>query len=80
MVEALLFKQFLGRSSRCLSKWPVKAAVFAAGGTATVQGWEKMQRLDYDLLALNASPGGSADLLAATLFLDFMANSPRIEN
>jgi triphosphoribosyl-dephospho-CoA synthase len=56
------------------------AAVFAAGGTATVQGWELLQRLDRDLLALNASPGGSADLLAATLFLDFMANSPSTEN
>ena len=56
------------------------AAVFAAGGTATVQGWELLQRLDRDLLALNASPGGSADLLAATLFLDFIANSPSTEN
>jgi triphosphoribosyl-dephospho-CoA synthase len=56
------------------------AAVFAAGGTATVQGWKLLQRLDRDLLALNASPGGSADLLAATLFLDFMANSPSTEN
>jgi triphosphoribosyl-dephospho-CoA synthetase len=52
------------------------AAVLAARGTATVQGWELLQRLDRDLLALNASPGGSADLLAATLFLDFMVNSP----
>jgi len=52
------------------------AAVLAAGGTATGQGWELLQRLDLDLLALNASPGGSADLLAATLFLDFMVNSP----
>jgi triphosphoribosyl-dephospho-CoA synthase len=56
------------------------AAVFAAGGTATVQGWELLHRLDRDLLALNASPGGSADLLAATLFLDFIANSPSTEN
>jgi triphosphoribosyl-dephospho-CoA synthase len=50
------------------------AAVFAAGGTATAQGWRLLQRLDRDLLALNASPGGSADLLAATLFLDFVAD------
>jgi triphosphoribosyl-dephospho-CoA synthase len=56
------------------------AAVFAAGGTATVQGWELLERLDRDLLALNASPGGSADLLAATLFLDFLRNSPSTEN
>ncbi len=56
------------------------AAVFAAGGTATVHGWELLRRLDRDLLGLNASPGGSADLLAATLFLDFMANSPSTQN
>ena len=56
------------------------ATVLAAGGTATVQGWELLQRLDRALLALNASPGGSADLLAATLFLDFMANPPSAEN
>jgi triphosphoribosyl-dephospho-CoA synthase len=56
------------------------AAVFAAGGTATVQGWELLQRLDRDLLALKASPGGSADLLAATLFLDFIASSPSTKN
>jgi len=39
-----------------------------------------LERLDRDLLALNASPGGSADLLAATLFLDFLRNSPSTEN
>jgi len=55
------------------------AAVLGAGSTATVQGWELLQRLDRDLLTLNASPGGSADLLAATLFLDFMAHSPLTE-
>jgi triphosphoribosyl-dephospho-CoA synthase len=26
--------------------------------------------LEHELLTLNASPGGSADLLAATLFID----------
>ena len=56
------------------------AAVLAAGGTATARGWSLLQRLDRDLIALNASPGGSADLLAATLFLDFIANSRPTEN
>jgi triphosphoribosyl-dephospho-CoA synthase len=56
------------------------AAVLAAGGTATARGRSLLQRLDRDLIALNASPGGSADLLAATLFLDFIANSPPTEN
>jgi triphosphoribosyl-dephospho-CoA synthase len=56
------------------------AAVLAAGGTATVQGWTLLQQLDRDLTALNASPGGSADLLAATLFLDFIAHPSSTEN
>ena len=54
--------------------------VVAAGGTATARGWRLLQQLDRDLIALNASPGGSADLLAATLFLDFMAHSSSTEN
>jgi triphosphoribosyl-dephospho-CoA synthase len=56
------------------------AAILASGGTTTIQGWELLQRLDRDLVALKASPGGSADLLAATLFLDFIANDPSAQN
>jgi triphosphoribosyl-dephospho-CoA synthase len=52
------------------------AAILASGGTTTIQGWGLLRGLDRDLAALNASPGGSADLLAATLFLDFIANCP----
>jgi triphosphoribosyl-dephospho-CoA synthase len=55
-------------------------AVLAAGGTATPRGWRLLQQLDRDLIALNASPGGSADLLAATLFLDFIAHPLSTEN
>ena len=40
------------------------------GGFSTRNGRMAFNKLDEDLLALNASPGGSADLLAATLFLD----------
>ncbi len=50
------------------------AAVLTAGGTSTLRGWELLQQLDRDLTALNASPGGSADLLASALFLDFLAH------
>ncbi|MEP9848438.1 triphosphoribosyl-dephospho-CoA synthase, partial [Klebsiella sp. GG_Kp175] len=32
-----------------------------------------LARLDAQMLAHNASPGGAADLLAATLFLDRVA-------
>jgi triphosphoribosyl-dephospho-CoA synthase len=46
------------------------AAVESAGGSATVLGKQQLQRLDHRLLELGVSPGGSGDLLAATLFLD----------
>jgi triphosphoribosyl-dephospho-CoA synthase len=44
--------------------------VARAGGSGTAIGRQHLQRLDRQLLHLNVSPGGSADLLAATLFLD----------
>jgi triphosphoribosyl-dephospho-CoA synthase len=50
------------------------ASILEAGGTATSEGWKLLRQLDRDLLALNASPGGSADMLAATLFVDFISN------
>jgi len=48
--------------------------VLAEGGTSTVRGLNLLFQLDAELLKLNASPGGSADLLAVTLFLDSLAN------
>lgn len=44
--------------------------VLAAGGSASPTGRAALHRLERTLLALNASPGGAADLLAATLFID----------
>jgi triphosphoribosyl-dephospho-CoA synthase len=44
--------------------------VLAAGGSSTAGGRVALAALDRALVALNASPGGAADLLAATLFLD----------
>lgn len=44
--------------------------VLALGGASTVAGCAALSELDRALLALNASPGGAADLLAATLFID----------
>jgi triphosphoribosyl-dephospho-CoA synthase len=46
------------------------AAVESAGGSGTRLGKQRLQRLDHRLLELGVSPGGSGDLLAATLFLD----------
>ena len=41
-----------------------------AGGIVTRAGRAAFDALERALLALNASPGGAADLLAATLFID----------
>jgi triphosphoribosyl-dephospho-CoA synthase len=46
------------------------AAVIAAGGAGSVLGRELLFVLDSRLLELGVSPGGSADLLAGTLFID----------
>lgn len=51
------------------------ALILDAGGPGTPEGWKRLRQLDRDLLAINASPGGSADMLAATLFLDFVINT-----
>ncbi|KAF6658275.1 triphosphoribosyl-dephospho-CoA synthase [Enterobacteriaceae bacterium EKM102V] len=45
-------------------------AVLLAGGSRTAGGKLALAQLDRRMLALNASPGGAADLLAATLFID----------
>lgn len=45
-------------------------AVLDAGGSASLTGRRRLHELDLQLIALNASPGGAADLLAATLLLD----------
>jgi triphosphoribosyl-dephospho-CoA synthase len=46
------------------------AAVIDAGGAGPVLGRKRLFALDKRLLELGVSPGGSADLLAGTLFLD----------
>jgi triphosphoribosyl-dephospho-CoA synthase len=45
-------------------------AVLMAGGAGSTQGRKEIRKLDRDLITRNVSPGGSADLLAATIFLD----------
>ncbi|CAB3707648.1 triphosphoribosyl-dephospho-CoA synthase [Paraburkholderia rhynchosiae] len=46
--------------------------VLQAGGSSTREGRNALAALERELLSLNASPGGAADLLAATLFLDML--------
>ncbi|MFL9868752.1 triphosphoribosyl-dephospho-CoA synthase [Paraburkholderia fungorum] len=48
--------------------------VLKAGGSSTPGGQSALVVLEHTLLSLNASPGGAADLLAATLFLDMLAH------
>jgi triphosphoribosyl-dephospho-CoA synthase len=50
-------------------------SVLAAGGVATLSGRRQLRRLDSLAHAFNASPGGAADLLAATLYLDRLETS-----
>jgi triphosphoribosyl-dephospho-CoA synthase len=45
-------------------------AALTAGGAGTVLGRRALHQLDADALASKLSPGGAADLLTATLFLD----------
>ncbi|HZG71846.1 MAG TPA: triphosphoribosyl-dephospho-CoA synthase [Chondromyces sp.] len=44
--------------------------ILSRGGVSTPEGWHLLQQLDEVFIRLNISPGGSADLLAGTLFLD----------
>jgi triphosphoribosyl-dephospho-CoA synthase len=47
--------------------------VAAEGGIGTVRGRMAFDQLEQTLLAYRASPGGAADLLSATIFLDRLA-------
>lgn len=56
-------------------------AILRAGGTSTAAGHDQRTQLERALLLRRASPGGSADLLAATLFLDALASAaPHLED
>lgn len=49
--------------------------ILALGGVAHPQAYALLEQLDGEMIALNASPGGAADLLAATLFVDWVEHS-----
>ncbi|WP_417760973.1 triphosphoribosyl-dephospho-CoA synthase [Shewanella sp.] len=50
-------------------------AILALGGSHTEEGMAQLEQLDQEMIALHASPGGAADLLAATLFVDWVEHS-----
>lgn len=53
--------------------------ILNAGGTRTDAGRQHLQQLEIRMLADHVSPGGAADLLAATLFLDRVSLTPPIQ-
>jgi len=55
------------------------ASILEAGGVATREGWRLLQQLDHDLLILNGSPEGSADMLSATIFLDYVSRNKELK-
>jgi triphosphoribosyl-dephospho-CoA synthase len=63
-----------GLTALSLTKAGAKT-ILQLGGTSTADGFRALYDLDHVLLNLNASPGGSADLLAGVLFLDFIERS-----
>lgn len=58
-----------GRAALRVAKAGAREVLFR-GGTGTHAGRRALDRLDANLVAHNASPGGSADLLSAVLLLD----------
>jgi hypothetical protein len=41
-------------------------------------GWRLLRHLDRDLLALKSSPRGGADMLAATIFVDYVGRDEKL--
>jgi triphosphoribosyl-dephospho-CoA synthase len=59
----------------------VKAGAQAAlevGGYANANGRQRLRALDRELIARHVSPGGSADLLAATILLDALESQQQV--
>jgi triphosphoribosyl-dephospho-CoA synthase len=56
------------------------AEILVAGGTGTKAGRQQFVSFEQSLLVQNVSPGGAADLLAACLFLDAVADQPEAES
>ncbi len=52
--------------------------IIQAGGSATKQGFAQLIELNNQMIAINASPGGAADLLAATLLVEALESGTTI--
>lgn len=53
--------------------------IVLAGGVSADKGWQLLEQLDQLLCSMNVSPGGSADLLAAAIFLDYLDQNAKSE-
>lgn len=53
--------------------------IVMAGGVSADKGWQLLEKLDQLLCSMNVSPGGSADLLAAAIFLDYLDQNAKSE-
>ncbi|MDM5225048.1 triphosphoribosyl-dephospho-CoA synthase [Cytobacillus sp. NJ13] len=53
--------------------------IVRAGGVSDDKGWQLLEQLDQSLCSMNVSPGGSADLLAAAIFLDYLEQNAKSE-
>ncbi|UOE57859.1 triphosphoribosyl-dephospho-CoA synthase [Cytobacillus oceanisediminis] len=53
--------------------------IVLAGGVSADKGWQLLEQLDQSLCSMNVSPGGSADLLAAAIFLDYLDQNEKNE-
>jgi triphosphoribosyl-dephospho-CoA synthase len=67
-----------GRFSALKTAQHGAASILEAGGVATPAGWRLLQQLDRDLLSLKSFPGGSADMLSATIFLDYASRNEEL--
>jgi triphosphoribosyl-dephospho-CoA synthase len=61
-----------GGAGSLITTKELASEILILGGVWTQTGWKVLEELSQFLIKCNASPGGSADLLAATLFLDYL--------
>jgi triphosphoribosyl-dephospho-CoA synthase len=67
-----------GLTALCFAKAGAKT-ILQLGGASTVDGFRALCDLDRGLVQLNGSPGGSADLLAGVIFLDFIERKFKLQ-
>jgi triphosphoribosyl-dephospho-CoA synthase len=61
-----------GGAQTLIAAKELASEILLSGGVWTQTGCKVLEELSQYLIQCNASPGGSADLLAATLFLDYL--------